>query len=139
VDFRAADLRLKRQRFAERDHRRLVALTERLERLGNANATWIRAVNACPDSLLRALVDVEYAVLLWPARPLVRAAAVEIRLHLAQVDVQQPERLRAVDEREHAALARDPAQLFRGKQVADRAGQMGECEHFGLRRDRLRH
>jgi hypothetical protein len=37
----------------------------------------------------------------------VRACGVEIRLHLAEVDVEKTERRRAVDERKNTALARD--------------------------------
>ena len=88
------------------DHRRLVALPESLERPRDADAPGIRAEDARPDLRLRALVDVEHAVLFRPARPLVRAAAVEVRLDVAQIDVEQAERLRAVDERQDAALAR---------------------------------
>ena len=65
-----------------------------------------------------------------------RAAAVEVGLDVAQVDVEQSERLRAVDERQDAAVARELADLFRGEHVADRAGEVREPDHFRVRRDR---
>mgnify|MGYP003693885441 CR=1 FL=1 len=52
------------------------------------------------------LLMIQHAVLFRTARPLVGAAAVEVRLDVAQIDVEQPERLRAVDQRQDAALAR---------------------------------
>src|SRR5207245_7563215 len=112
-DLPAADARLQLQRLAERDHRRLVTLAERLEGLRHADPPRIRAVDARPDLRLRARLDIEDAVLLRPAGPLVRAPAVEVRLHVGQVHVEQAEGLRAVDETQNAALARQAAQLFR--------------------------
>src|SRR5258708_14744041 len=76
LDLTAADRRLQLQRFADRDHRRLVALAASFERPRHADAAGIRAEDAPPDLRLRALVDVEHAVFLRPARPFVRAAAV---------------------------------------------------------------
>ena len=80
------------------------------------------------------LVDEEHAALAGAARPLVRAAGVEVRLHVREVDVEQAEALRAIDERQDAALARDPAQLLRRHQVADRAREMREGQDLGARR-----
>src|SRR5262249_50279488 len=111
LDCRAADPGLKRERLPEGDHRRLVALAERLERLPDAGPARVRAVDARPDLRVHALVDVEDAVLLRAARPLVRAAAVEVGLDAGEVDVHQAEALRAVDERHDAALASEPAEL----------------------------
>ena len=137
LDLRAADLRLERQRLAERDHRRLVALAEPLERARHADAPRIGAEDARPDLRLRALVDVEHAVLLRAARPLVRAAAVEVRLHVAEVDVHQPERLRAVDQLRMPRSRASAADLLRREQIADRAGLVRERDHLRPRRDRL--
>ena len=137
LDLRAADPGLERQRLTERHHRRLVALAEPFERARHADAAGIGAEDARPDLRLRALVDVEDAVLLRAAGPLVRAAAVKVRLHVAQVDVDQAERLRAVHQREDAALAGQRAERLGRKQIADRAGLVGEGDHSGSRRDRL--
>ena len=56
---------------------------------------------------------------------------------LREVDVEQAERLRAVDERHHAVLARQRAQLLGGEEIADRARQVREGQDLRLRRDRL--
>src|SRR4029079_6647616 len=87
LDLRPPDRRLQLQRFAERNHRRFVALPESLERPRHTDTTRIRAEDARPDLRLGALVDIQHAVLFRTARPLVRAAAVEVRLDVAQVDV----------------------------------------------------
>src|SRR5205814_10130876 len=50
---------------------------------------------------------------------------------------EEPERLRAVDERQDAALARDAADLLRRKQIADRAREVRERDDFRPRRERL--
>src|SRR5262249_59945656 len=103
-NLRAADFGLQLQRLPERDHRRLVALAEAFEGLRHADAARIRAEDAGPDLRLRALVDVEHAVLFRPARPFVRAAAVEVGLYVGQIDVEQAECLRAVDKRQDPAV-----------------------------------
>src|SRR5262249_5387174 len=136
LDDGAADLRLERQCLAERDHGRFVPLTEPFERARDADAAGIRAEDAGPDLRLRALVDVEHAVFLRPADPLVRAPAVEVRLHVAQIDVHQAERLSAVNEAQDAALSREPANLLRRKEVADRARLVRDRNRLRARCDR---
>ena len=66
------------------------------------------------------------------------AAGVEVGIHLAQVDVEQAERLRAVDEGQDAALPGEATQLSRGEEVADRAREVGEGQHLRLRGQGLR-
>ena len=52
---------------------------------------------------MRALVDEQHAALARAARPLVGAATVEVGLDVGQVDVEQAETLRAVEQRQDAA------------------------------------
>ena len=84
---------------------------------------------------MNAGVDVEHAVLLRTARPLVRAAGIEIRLHVGEIDVQHTERLRTVDERQRAVFPGEATQLARGKQVSHRGGDVGKGDQAGGRRE----
>src|SRR5688572_4189569 len=61
---------------------------------------------------------------------------VEIGLYLAQVDIEETERRRAINERENAALPRELAELFGRQHVADGTGLMSEGEHACSRCDR---
>ncbi len=131
LDVRSSNLGLQLERLAECEHRRLVTLTEPLECLRDADAAGIRAEDRCPDLRLRGLVDEQDAVFLRAAWPLVGAAAIEIRLHVAQIDVEQPERLSSVDEAHDAALARQRADLLCREHVADGAGQVGDGDDLG--------
>ena len=66
-----------------------------------------------------------------------RAPAIEVGLHLGEVDVEEAEGLGAVHDREDTVLPRQRAQLARGEEIADGVGQVGEGDHAGIRRDGL--
>ena len=55
-----------------------------------------------------------------------RAAGIEVRLHVAQVHIHQTERLCPVNHGKDSALARDPAKLSGGQEIARGAGEVRE-------------
>lgn len=63
------------------------------------------------NPIVYGLVHVEQPLFFRAARPLVHRLRVEIRLHRAEVEIEDAERLRAVDERQDAARARAAAQM----------------------------
>ena len=74
------------------------AVTEAFVRLRDAHRAGVEANHARREARLDRLVHKEKARFFRTARPLVRAAAVEVGLHHAEVDVQHAERLRTIDE-----------------------------------------
>ena len=62
---------------------------------------------------------------------------VEVGIDVAQIDVERAERLRAVEQRQHAARASRRTDLLGREQVADGVGEMREGEDLGARRQRL--
>src|ERR671912_1234973 len=88
------------------------------------------------DELLRACIDVKDADFLWAAGPLVRTSSVKVGLNLTEIDVEYAKRRRTVDERQHSAFTREPAELTCGQHVTDRARHMREGKHSCPRRDR---
>jgi hypothetical protein len=68
----------------------------------------------------------------------VHRARVEIGLHCFQIEVEHAERLRAVDEREHAALARGGADFCCREQVAGVAVDVSNCDELRAGGHRLR-
>jgi hypothetical protein len=138
LDAGPADRPLEPQRLGYGGEGGVVALPIPLELLRDPHRAGVQADDARPDAVLYVLVHEEEAGLLRAARPLVHGAGIEVGTHLGQVDVENAERLRAVDEREHAVLSRRAAE-FRGREQVTRvAAHVGECEHLRSRRERLR-
>ena len=68
-------------------------------------------------------------------QPLVQADTVIVHFQIAQLEGKVSERVRAVDNRDDAALARHPAEIPNRKQLARLVGDVAEVEDFRLRRD----
>src|SRR2546425_9369134 len=66
------------------------------------------------------------------------AAGIEVRLNVAEVHLEQPERLCAVEHREDAVIAGHSTQLLCRHEVADRIGQMCEGHDLCPRREGTR-
>src|SRR5262245_17488180 len=109
LDVLAANFDLKVDRSAEGSHRPVITLPETFEALRYSGGARKGAVNAGPDLRLRSFIDVQDTCLFGAARPLVGAPRVKVGLNIAEIDIQQPERLGSIDEGQDLALARQPA------------------------------
>src|SRR5207237_6418991 len=112
LDRLSPDRRLEPERFGERHDGGLIALPVALDHFRDADRAAAGADGAGPQLGRHALAHEEDTDLFRPARPFVAAPAVEVRLDVAQIDVEQPERLRAVQVAQHAVLAGDAADLL---------------------------
>ena len=98
-----------------------------------------RAGAACSGQVgsIRSLAHVEEAGVVRRQQPLVQARAVVIHLEVAQLEREVRNRVRAVDDGEDAALAREPREPLHREQLPAEVRDVTEVHHLGLRRDRL--
>src|SRR5207253_5345257 len=97
-------------------------------RFRNTDRTAAGADDARPQLARHVLVHVEHADLLRSAGPLVTAAGVEVGLDVAEIDVEQAERLRAVEMEQRAVLVDDAADLLGWKEIAVRIRHVGDLD-----------
>src|SRR2546425_818594 len=92
-------------------------------------AATVRSISSC---VLKKCGDTRR---LRSARPLVTAAAVEVGFDVAEIDVDQAERLRTIEVAQHTALARDPADFLGRKEIAVRGRDVSDRDEPGARRN----
>ena len=103
----------------------------------NADGARVGAVRRGEDPILNAAVDEQHAALTCTTRPLVRASRVEVGVDLAKIDIEQAERLGAVEQGDHAARFGSRADLLGREEVANGVGEMRKGEDLGPCRHRL--
>lgn len=133
-----ADALVKADDFGQARHGGIVALPQHAELLVHRRPRLFppRADDARPHLGDARPVDVQNAALQRAHEPLVGAAGVEVAAEVVQVEVEHPERLRAVHQREDVLFAGQLANRPGGQGQAARVGNVRKSNEPSFRRNR---